>query len=278
MIKYSYQILRYTHDRITGEFVNVGIVLHEPNSKFLEARVLNKFSRISNFFGEINGHFLISTLKHFQKEIFTAAQYIESTTSDEFLKLITNKLIPKDDSAIQLSEVKTGLALSADKALSTLYARLVEKYLEEPIQEKHNDSYAWNKVYKKYFDKYGITTKLKDHTVNTNNDKIKFDKSWKNGVWNCYQTLSFDLKKEDNIKGKVYKWSGIVRELETANEKMNLYFLTTVPKSESKKLKTFIEDTLTLKTDRLCVKIVSESEADQFAVEVKKAMQNSDLL
>lgn len=278
MIKYSYQIIKYTHDLVTGEFVNVGVVLFEPNNNFIEAKVLNKFSRISNFFGEVNGHFLLSRLKHFQKEIVEISKNKSLFSVDHSIDSITSRLIPKDDSSLQLSEMKFGLDLSPINALNDLYKRLVEKYIDGNSQEARTDNYAWNKVYKQYFDQHGITAKLRDHTVQTNNDKIKFDKSWKNGVWNCYQTLSLDLKKEDNIRGKIYKWSGIVRELETASEKMNLFFLTTKPKSESKKLNSFIKETLSLNTDCISVKIVSENDAAAFAEEVKKAMIKSDVL
>ncbi|WP_026902426.1 DUF3037 domain-containing protein [Pedobacter glucosidilyticus] len=277
MIKYNYQILRYIHDQVTGEFVNVGIVLFEAESKFLKSKVLSKFSRISNFFGEINGYFLLSALKHFQTEI-TAYTTKNDISSDSSLNTITGNILLKDDSALILSDVKSGLDINAEAALEDLYKRLVEKYIVEPGGEKRSDAYAWRKVYKEYFDKYGITSKLKDHTVNTNNDTIKFDKSWKNGVWNCYQTLSFDLQKEDSIKGKVYKWSGIIRELETADEKMNLYFLTTSPKSDKKKLCSFIKETLSLDSKFLSVKIISENEAEEFAGDVRKAMEKSDVL
>ena len=30
MKPYQYQVIRYTHDRVTGEFVNVGVVLYVP--------------------------------------------------------------------------------------------------------------------------------------------------------------------------------------------------------------------------------------------------------
>jgi len=34
-------------------------------------------------------------------------------------------------------------------------------------------------------------------------------------------------KTEEAIKSKVYRWSGIIRELETTKEEVHVYFLTT---------------------------------------------------
>lgn len=282
MIKYEYQILRYVHDQASGEFVNVGIVIFEPQSKILKARVLNKFSRISTFFEEINGYYLLSTLKHFQKEVESINDDFAFFNSSEFLlekekpglSIITGKVVLNDDSALKLTEVKKGLDLNLDSALDDLFERLVDKYSPEKNKEAHTDAYAWSKVYKLHFDRYGITPRLKDHTIKTPNDEIKFDKSWKNGVWNCYQSLSFDLKKDDAIKNKVYKWSGIIKELQLANQKMNLFFLTTSPKS-NEHLNNFIKDTLSQKGSGVKVTIVTEDEAEQFAKKVKTAIESA---
>ena len=60
MIKYQYQILRYIHDQFTGEFGNVGIVLYVPETNFLRCKVVSRYARLSDFFGDINGQFLVS--------------------------------------------------------------------------------------------------------------------------------------------------------------------------------------------------------------------------
>lgn len=125
---------------------------------------------------------------------------------------------------------------------------------------------------KKHFDENGITNKLKEHIVQTEHDVIQFDKAWKNGVWNCYQTLSFDLKRTDSIKSKVYKWSGIISELENSPENLHLYFLTISP-SKNKTIKRFIEDTLSRQSKKIQVSIVTEKQAESFAISVKNEIE-----
>lgn len=282
MKTFEYQIIRYLHDRTTGEFVNVGIIIFEPESRFLDTKVLSRFSRISNFFEEFNGYFLLSTLRHFQKAIQSVNVDLLFFNSSDFKKTpgkfgladITNKILIPDDSALFISESKKVLDLDPKKALDDLYDRLVDKYTAEANKEIHSDAYAWNKIYKSHFDKLGITARLKDHTVKTDNDQIRFDKAWKNGIWNCYQSLSFDLKKDDAIKNKVYKWSGIIKELESSKEKMNLYFLTTSPKT-NEQLSSFIKDTLSQTDDDIKVTIVTEDEAELFARRVKTAIEKT---
>jgi len=283
MIKYQYQMIRYIHDRITGEFVNVGLVMFEPTSRFLECKVITKYSRISQFFGEINGSFLLTTLKQFQNQVSeiskTIDEFLSKNKDFKDISSIANYLLPKDDSALIVTDIKYGIDVKVEAAFDDLYHRLVEKYSHENDEEQHTDHYAWQKIYKTYFDKVGVTQKLKKHSVKTKKDSIDFDKAWKNGVWNCYQTLSFDLKKADSIKGKVYKWSGILKELETSQEKMSLYFLTTTPKVNYPELNDFIKSTLTDHgTNKIKISIVTESEAENFAAKVRKDMEVSKVI
>ena len=129
MIKYQYQIIRYIHDRITGEFVNVGLLLFEPASKFLDCRVVNKYSRISQFFGEINGSFLLSTLKQFQTQVSEISgsmdEFLSNNKDFKDISSISNFILPKDDSALIVTDVKYGIDVKVEAAFEDLYHRLV---------------------------------------------------------------------------------------------------------------------------------------------------------
>lgn len=282
MIKYQYQVLRYVHDQFAGEFANIGVVMYSPDQNVLSCKVINRYSRLSEFFIDINGNFLLQSLRQFEKQVGLIGKnvnaFVDEKKFPKQITAITEYLLPKDDSSLILTDIVHGLDIDTTKALDDLFVRIIDKYNSETAGEKNTDAYAWKKVYKNYFDKYGLTDKLKKHTVQTKKDSIPFDKAWKNGVWNCYQSLSLDLKKDDTIKNKVYKWSGIVRELETANEPLNVYFLTTSPKEEHAKLQTFIEDKLSLESDMLKVTIVVESEAEEFAAKVRKEMERSEVI
>lgn len=283
MTEYQYQIIRYIHDRITGEFVNVGLIMFEPTSNYLECKVVTKYSRISQFFGEINGGFLLTTLKQFQNQISEISKTMQRSLSDskdfKDISSVSNFLLPKDDSALSVTDVKYGIDVKVEAAFEDLYYRLVERYSHGNDQEQHTDHYAWQKVYKNHFDKVGVTPKLKKHSVKTKKDTIDFDKAWKNGVWNCYQTLSFDLKQIEGIKNKVYKWSGILQELETSTEPLKIYLLTTRPKVNNEDLMDFIESTFAEHSkNNIEVSVITEDKAENFAIEVKADMQRHNVL
>lgn len=280
MIKYQYQIIRYMHDQFTGEFVNVGVVLYAPEKKFLQAKILKRYSRISQFFGGIKGDFLIAALKRFENLIQESSEKLKEFSStkksvDEF----TAAILIKDDSALQMSsDIYYGVDLDPNIALLDIFDRMVEKYYPDEIISKQTDQYVWRNLYKRYFDEQGITKQLKKQSFTTEKDTIAFEKSWKNGVWNCYQPLSLDLQSEDSIKGKVYKWFGILKQLETAEEAIHVYFLTSSPKEHSE-LKPFIDEMLGLNIDdKLKVDLVEESEAEVFVSNVRDQMEASGKL
>lgn len=135
MIKYQYQILRYMHDQFAGEFANVGIVLYAAQSSYLGCKVINRYSRLSDFFGNVNGQFLVSSIRHFEISINKMGENIgelfpklkqEAKISD-----FTSTILPKDDSALQLTEIYYGLDLDPEHALTDLFDRIIEKYYIE---------------------------------------------------------------------------------------------------------------------------------------------------
>lgn len=128
MKKFQYQIVRYVHDQITGEFANVGIVVFHPESKFLEGKFIKKHHRISQFFKNVNGDFLVSTLSNFNQELMIENRRLgELFSNHATLDSITSSILPKDDSALVCSPVFQGLDIDLSKATEDLFNRLVNE-------------------------------------------------------------------------------------------------------------------------------------------------------
>lgn len=274
MKTHQYQIVRYLHDQVTGEFVNIGVIVYQPELRFLKAKFINRFSRITQFFNNVNGAHLLSTLRFFNQKLNIESKKLGELFSDHLsLSQITSSILPKDDSALVCSELMYGIDLKPESFLEDNFDRLVARYFDDPKEDHRDDSWVWRKVYKEHFDRVGLSGKLISHTISTETDKIVFDKAWKNGVWNIYQALSFDLKRTDAIKNKVYRWSGILNEIEKTQEGFNLYFLTS-GQNRHKTLNKFIQSTLLdERYTRLKVTLVEEKEASEFAQKVKREIE-----
>lgn len=278
MKQYHYQIIQYIPDRVTGEFVNVGVVLYCPEETFLDCLVINKYSRLSCFFGEINGDYIIKQLKSFQAALRRDSRSIQGlfANSENRLEGITRSLWSPDDSALRLTDVKKGVDPNPKGALDYLYERLIIKYAHEGQTNAPNDKLVWSRYYKKWFDKYGISEYLKEYEVKTAMDKIHFEKAWQNGVWNCFQGLSLDLKRHESAKNKVYKWAGILEELEASKEHLHIYFLM-VSNKKNADVEEFVSRIVERHAKKnLQITLVKQAEAESFALTMKQRIEESE--
>lgn len=276
MKTFEYQVLRYCHDIVTGEFVNVGIVVFDPIEKEIRAKTLRKYKRLSDFFNGVDGknilltiRFIEISLKKFNHELKENLDFENLCSVDK----LTNRILPKDDSSLKFSQVFKGLTMDIDHTLDELYDMLVSKYETNTEKKSRSDDEAWRDVYKKYFDSKGITEKLHPNTVKTKNDEFHFDLSWKNGKWNFFKPLSFDLVDDENIKNKVYKWAGISQELMTASEPFNLFILSLEPERQNFDLDSFLNKKLKFQDNGHSIYIVKENEANDFVSELKKQIE-----
>lgn len=276
MKKYQYQILRYVHDQFTGEFVNLGVVVYSPDELFLKALVSQRYGRVTALFPNANGKFISKVVKNFELSVNKiAGELTELFRPSENLSIITKSILPSDDSALMLTEVRNAIDIDIEAALNDLFHDLIEKYLNSTNEVSLSDEDVWKKKYKSYFDRYNITNRLTPHEVTTKNDIFSFDKSWKNEIWHCYQPISFDLLNSESIKNKVYRWSGILREMDTINEKIHITFLTTLS-SNYQKMNNFIKESLNQDSNFVEVDVVMETEAESLAKIIKAQIEEHD--
>jgi hypothetical protein len=275
-ISYQYQVLRYRHDAFTGEFANLGIVYFNPDTNYLKSGFISKYGRLSQFFGEVSGTALMRVLRQLQSELTQLESQLRKETTDKRFKSVsdlTNSILPKDDNALFFSEVFTGWNFEHKLAFEQLFDSIITKYQEPATVTKHDDSYAWKTVYKKYFDEFGITPKLKPKKVKTALTSVDFDKTVKNGALHCFQSLSFDLKHEGSIEDKIFRWDGRIRELATSKEPLKVYLLSVLPKDEE--LLRMINEKLNYKSGQIEVQVVDERHARSVAMEVNKVLEES---
>lgn len=277
MKTYYYQILRYIHDQFTGEFVNIGVVLYSPDNLFLKAKVTQRYTRLTSMFPEANGKYVITSAKFLESVVNNhyAPRFNELFPLSPKMDFITSGILKKDDSALQLTDVQKAIDIDLDAALNGIFNSLVEKYLPEDNPTRLVDEDVWKKKYKDYFDRYKVSERLISHAVQTKNDLFQFDKAWKNEIWHIYEPLSFDLKMEDTVKDKVYRWAGRIQELSQADESVHLTFMIMVPSRHSN-LENFVRTSLQTRLDNLNIDVVSESQAEYLAKQVASQMEIHD--
>lgn len=276
MKQYTYQIIRYLPDRVSGEFVNVGLVVFSNEEKFLKAKTINKIRRVKHLFPQVSARALTKKLRSISNQINSiAVKWSKELDFYKFetIKSVTKSVFPEDDSSILFSSVLTGIDISFDIAFEDLYERLVNQHNVE--SEKYlTDKDVWQKHYKSYFDKYEYNKLLTSKTVKTSGDELTFDFAVKNGKWNYLEPVTFDLSNSSNVKDKVYKWMGKLEELDSSSEEFNLYLLSILP--EDRKLKKFIKDRISkVKSDNFNVSILEPRDANKLARRLKSEIEHS---
>ncbi|WP_132055363.1 DUF3037 domain-containing protein [Pseudocnuella soli] len=274
MNTYQYQLVKYVHDQFTGEFLNVGVILYSPEAHFLDCRVTSRAHRISHCFPDADGRFVTKVLRHLETSVRgTAKQLNEFFKPSVQLEQITASLLPPDNSALQLSPVMQGIDIDMDAALNGLYKSLVEKYEAHPGKKPSlSDEDVWRLKYKKYFDNYKISRQLTSHRVKTKTDTFVFDKAWKNGIWHCFEPISFALASEEAIKEKVYKWAGRLQGIKQADEKISLTLLASISQ-EHKGLQRFIRNYLQTGSEHVEVSLVMDADAEATAKKIKQLIE-----
>ena len=131
MTTIQYQILRYLPDRVSGEFVNLGVVAYNPSVRSLESEFINKSERILCFFPGNDGAYLIRLVKMIKKNLDEISFMLQAkTTFGDYpsIETITRTVLPKDDSSLTFGEVKSILDVSARTTVSDLFSRFANSY------------------------------------------------------------------------------------------------------------------------------------------------------
>ena len=274
MKTYQYQVLRYLHDHVTGEFVNVGIVFYEPQTRYLHAEVIKKTQRLTSFFPGLPARLILADLRYFAKSINRQPREWQDNPlfgQADDLGTITAALIRPNDAAWQLTPVQRGLTLNPEGTCQELYQRLVGEYQKEVAPARTDDESVWRQSYKAYFDRHHVTEKLQVSHVPTTNDEIVFAHTWQNGVLNCLEAVTFQLENPARVKDKAYKWVGRITELKTGTVPLHLYLLTAAPTDPQ--LRESVEQIIrSASSAAVQVDFVHESEADAFARQMRRKM------
>lgn len=132
MMRYDFALIRYVHNLVAGEFVNVGVVLLDGNSRRLLRRVNRRFGRLSRFFRTSDEARYQAMVDQIEIALGAADDVLLTSESTD-TTLLTNLLriaMPDAESSFQFSSVGSGIAESADRRLAELFAEFVGGYEE----------------------------------------------------------------------------------------------------------------------------------------------------
>ena len=283
-IKYSYTVLRYVHDTVTGEFVNVGVALYAPEVGYLSAICRTTYRRVSTAFPGLNGEQFRAVMRHVQARFETLGESLsaESAAADQrSLQDFARGVLPVDDSSFQWSPIGVGLATDPSQKMEALFNRMVMRY-DEPVltRSRRTDEDVWRN-FKRDLEQRRLLKFFAPKTISVPGDEVQFDHAWKNGVWHCVEPVSFDMAAAEGIKDKAHKLLGQITSVNGAAETFRLYLLVARPDDDA--LMPAFESALSILQKMPCEKeIVQEDDhaalANRLAGEVETHLKQQRLV
>lgn len=232
---YSFVVLRYVHDVVTGEFLNIGVALYAPGAKYIGGLCNTRYGRASKMFGEIDGDYFRGLMRYIEARF----EELGDRLSNELplfdvpanILQIAKSILPPDDSSLQWSEAGGGQTEDPAKTLEDLFERMVARYEVRTQRTGREDGDVW-RVFKKELETRHVLSQLQPKRIIARDYDYEFEHAWENQNWHVYEPVSFDLMEADSILDKANRWLGRIMTLRDAPDKFKLHMLLGEPSLE----------------------------------------------
>lgn len=233
---YSYTILRYVHDVVSGEALNVGVVMHAAAAGFPRVRTRKTIGRLKYVFPDLERQAFVDAMRAVDRGFAPITKQAKGEPlfdAQADARRLALKVLPDDDSALQWSPVGTGLTANPAKTFERLYERYVARFDRKADHRRRTDEDIWRPVREKLAER-DVHVPFEPKVVAGTRDQIEFKKAWKNGRWHAYEAVSFDLADADHIKDKARRWRGHLSAVgDGSSEDIDLHFVLGRPQNKS---------------------------------------------
>ncbi|NYH49408.1 DUF3037 domain-containing protein [Xanthomonas arboricola] len=264
---YTAIVLRYVHDLVSEEFVNVGILLTCPEFNYVKFAALTRVRRVLDFFPGSDARTIRAALNVATRnaQVFNGlfSDLMVTHQSSEAILKAAHRIVPHDDSGLQWSHITTGLTHDPAKTFGRLYDRLLIKYEDLQPKARRSDEQVWSS-FSRALEKRNVSALIREHVVSSRLESLTFKHALKNGKWHLLEPVSFDLASAESIKDKAKKLLGEMTLLKDNGGDFCLYFLVGQPNNQEV-ADAYSQALKILQEVPLQKEIYTEAEAEKFA-------------
>jgi len=273
---YTYVLLRYRHDPLAGECVNVGVVLHSAATAFVGVRVRKTMGRLGKVFPGISRSDLSASLNAIERAVVALAPSPDGGLFSPDIAdaaELARRSLPADDSSYIWGELCSGMADDPERTLDYLYRRFVSRF-DEDATVRRDDAAVWQPV-RDRLSMRNVLHRLEPKTIVSPIDEVQFAYAWKNGSWHCYQALSFDLASSETIREKAARWSGHMLGASKSPDGVKPYFIVGAPGDEALE-PDYRRAIALLRASPLAPSVYEEDDVDELIDEIVADMRMHD--
>lgn len=279
-IAYTYSVVRYAHDTGTGESLNIGVILYSREMRWLRFKFEPRFKRLSDAFSGFDGDQHRRALRQFE----SALELLWHELSDGLPGLydlpvdaatLAARVWTDAELSFRIGPSFAGLTDDPDKALESLFARMVLDQYDRPTVRSRTDEEVWAK----YALPLPIPVKrvICEKIFEADDYELQFPHAFKNGLWHLLQPVTLDYSRSGEIQDKVARWLGRAALLRDNPEVAKLYLLLGAPRDEGHAL-AYARAKSILHRMPLSHQIVEENEAADFALFLQDYMRKHGVL
>jgi hypothetical protein len=129
---YTYAILRYRHDAVAGECLNVGVVMHSAENG-LESRFNFESGRLQAAFPDLDRAAFKESLHAVERALVNTNNRSNDGSSFGSVGQACSSVLRDDDSSFIWSEAGSGIAIDLGAELEKLFCRFVTRSEHQPV-------------------------------------------------------------------------------------------------------------------------------------------------
>lgn len=142
---FQFAVLRYIHDPITEEFLNIGLVVYSKDSRYLQGRVNKCHQRVSQTFRGVRRVHYSRMTGAIERSIAQLCRRLSQPrlfdNYPERIEPLLAQILPPDSSSLVFGGFGGGLAEDLGAEIEQLYYRLIGRYdeMEHWVQRSKNE-------------------------------------------------------------------------------------------------------------------------------------------
>ena len=278
MQPYEFVVLRYVHDPVADECLNIGVVVLSRSAEgvFFDSRFEQRYSRLSEAFAGFDGENFRRFVSRIQRHVdLLCTKQNESLlfqSDAPTLEALLNEIVPDRGMSFRHSAVGSGIADDLSAELGHLFHRFVTSQYERVEVATRNDEAVWN-TFKTPLKAHQVIDKLVEKTFTADEFEYTFPRAFKNGKWHVLESASFDYVRADQVKQKATNYLGIGSALSRNPEMGKMFLLLGKPLREAhlvqyERAKRLLSEHLQIEHE-----LVEEQDAEALAAKVARFME-----